>query len=155
MDKDTVYTYRTVIVPPNAINKCPKGGKGKITFRITRPKKDFTGFIEVNNEATVSVPFRYSVSVAVCSPLDNFSKRAARSLTDARAFMTMDSKGSRFTYKFESKTKMTIDQVVKHMLNKAIPTTKELVPRWFFQSTVAEPEPTKNRCSVRGIGFGE
>jgi len=123
MDKTVVYTYRTVNVPPKVIRQCPKGGVGRIAFRIERPKKDFNGRVEIqcdNNETTLrDIPFVYKVTYACCSPLDNFSRRAARSLTDTRAYLAKDSNDAHaqcYLEEIRSEKKLSIREVVNQVL---------------------------------------
>ena len=103
-DNRVVYSYRKFEVPPNVNRSCPNGGVARVAFRVERPAKDYSG-----------KEFKYTVSFAFCSPLDNFSRRGARALTTARACFASDSNDVHardFVHVVKSSDRLRIAEIV-------------------------------------------
>jgi len=124
-DNKIVYAYRSFEVPAGVVRSCPQGGTARIAFRIDRPAKDYVG----NEYGCV---YKYVVTFAFCSPLDNFSRRGARSLTSTRAFLAMDSNdihAREFAYIITSPEKLRIQEIVDYTIeNMALGNVK--APNW-------------------------
>jgi len=106
-DNRIVYSYRKFGVQPN--RSCPNGGVARVAFRIERPAKDYSG-----------KEYKYTVSFAFCSPLDNFSRRGARALTTARACFATDSNdvhAQEFVHVIKSGERLRIAEVVDETIS--------------------------------------
>lgn len=127
MDNKIVYSYRTFNVPAGIVRSCKKGGVARVAFRIERPAKDYYG-----NK------YLYKISFAFASPVDNFSRRAARSLTDYRAFMASDSNDPhvyKYVCTFESQEKKSIGYIIDEILDQMLEGEREC-PHWLRYATI-------------------
>lgn len=70
---DTVFNYIRVPLTSKLCRSVKKDGEGVVCIRVQRPIKES------------KAPYRYLVSFAFCSTLDNFEKNRGRSICSGRA----------------------------------------------------------------------